>query len=649
MKFEEIDEQCANALRILSIDAITNAKSGHPGLPLGTASIVYTLWKEHLNFDCRNPNWFNRDRFVLSAGHGSALLYSLLHLFGFGLDLEELKRFRQLNSLTPGHPEYGHTIGVETTTGPLGQGFANAVGMAIAEKILEDKFNKPDIEIINHYTYVLCGEGDLMEGISYESASLAGHLKLNKLICLFDYNKITIEGSTDITFTEDIEKRFKSQNWNVIKVEDGYNMIEVDKAIKKAKKSKDKPTIIIVKTNIGYKSPKQDSNKVHGEPLSPEEVMKTRENLGWQYKETFYVPNEIREYFKKISDKKSKNFKKWVKKLEEYKIKYPQDYQKLENFLSMISDIKIEIDFEKEIATREASYKILNYIADKVEYLYGGSADLAPSTKTKIDLYPDRNFHFGIREHAMGGIINGISIHGGIRPFGSTFLVFLDYMKTPVRLASMMKISPIFIFTHDSIAVGEDGPTHEPVEHIMSLRLIPDLITIRPADAFETEKAWEYILKTKKVIALLLTRQKVPLLTNYREKIFNNFEKGAYFLIEENNPDRIIIATGSEVHIAIEVSKILSQKGLKISVISMPSYEIFSVQDENYKKQILKKGIPKIVIEAGRTQGWSDMLGEKVDVFGVDNFGKSAPEKDVYSFFGLTAEKISEKIIKVLK
>jgi len=303
MKFEEIDEQCANALRILSIDTITNAKSGHPGLPLGTASMVYTLWKEHLNFDCRNPNWFNRDRFVLSAGHGSALLYSLLHLFGFGLDLEELKRFRQLNSLTPGHPEYGHTIGVETTTGPLGQGFANAVGMAIAEKILEDKFNKPDIEIINHYTYVLCGEGDLMEGISYESASLAGHLKLNKLICLFDYNKITIEGSTDITFTEDIEKRFKSQNWNVIKVEDGYNMIEVDKAIKKAKKSKDKPTIIIVKTNIGYKSPKQDSNKVHGEPLSPEEVMKTRENLGWQYKETFYVPDEIREYFKKISDK----------------------------------------------------------------------------------------------------------------------------------------------------------------------------------------------------------------------------------------------------------------------------------------------------------------------------------------------------------
>lgn len=648
MKFNEKDKKCADALRCLSIDAITNANSGHPGLPLGAAAMAYVLWKEFLNFNPHKPDWLNRDRFILSAGHGSALLYSLLHLFGFDLEMSEMKRFRKLNSRTPGHPEYSHTPGVETTTGPLGQGLANAVGIAITEKIISEKFNKPDINVIDHYTYVLCGEGDLMEGISYEAASLAGNLKLNKLICLFDCNKVTIEGSTDITFTEDIEKRFKSQNWKVIKVEDGYSMEEIAKAITKAKKNRNNPSLIIVKTHIGYKSPKQDSSKVHGEPLSREEVLKTKENLGWEYTEPFFIPDEIIFEFDKIKQKKIKTYQRWLKKWEEYKNKYPDDFKRLENFLSQIADLNIQIDFNEDMATREASYKILNLIAEKNEYLYGGSADLAPSTKTQIDKYPERNFHFGIREHAMGAICNGIAIYGFIRPFCSTFLVFSDYMKPAIRLAAMMKLPVIFIFTHDSIAVGEDGPTHQPVEHIMSLRLIPGLTVIRPADAFETYKAWEYILKNKKPVALLLTRQKVPLLNVYKDIIFDNFEKGGYFLIEEEREDVVIIATGSEVSIALKVSEILKQSGIKTSVVSMPSFEIFQRQSEEYKKRILKEKSKKFVIEAGRGAGWSDLLGEKIKVFGVEDFGKSAPEKEVYSHFGITAENIAKEILNSL-
>jgi transketolase len=642
MKFTEIDYKSADALRILSIDMITNSNSGHPGLPLGTANIAYTLFKEHLNFDSKNPDWINRDRFILSAGHGSSLLYSLLHLFNFNLPLDELKKFRKLNSLTPGHPEYRHTPGVETTTGPLGQGFANAVGMAMAEQILADKFNKPEFKIIDHYTYVLCGEGDLMEGISYEAASLAGHLKLKKLICLFDFNKITIEGSTDLAFTEDISKRFKSQGWNALAVENAYDMSEIDKAIKKAKKS-DKPNLIILKTHIGYKSPKQDSNKVHGEPLNREEVLETRKNLGWEISEPFFIPEQIRENFEKISEKKHRYAGKWSKKFGEYEKLYPDEYSKLKSFLALSTDIKLNIDLNDSMATREASYKILNELADRIENLFGGSADLAPSTKTKIDKYPQRNFHFGIREHAMGAITNGLAIHGGIRPYCSTFLVFSDYMKTPIRLAAMMKIPSIFIFTHDSIAVGEDGPTHQPIEHIMSLRLIPDLITIRPADPIETKKAWEQIMAIKSPVCLLLTRQKLPILKEYKEIIENNFRFGAYQLIKYEKPDTQIIATGSEVHIAIETSIKLNKKGIKADVISMPSYEIFKNQDES-RKSILKKGIKKFVIEAGRTIGWSDLLGEEASSFGVDSFGKSAPEKDVYNYFELNSDKISDKI-----
>lgn len=648
MKVNERDYINANAIRVLAMDMITNSNSGHPGLPLGTADIAYTLFKEHLKFDPKNPSWVDRDRFVLSAGHGSALIYAILHLFNYGLSMDELKRFRKLNSLTPGHPEYGHTVGIETTTGPLGQGFANAVGMAMAEKILSEKFNKPGLSLIDHRTYVLCGEGDLMEGISYEAASLAGHMKLNKLICLFDSNDITIEGSTSITFTEDVEKRFKAQNWLTLKVENGYEQSQISKAISKAKKS-DKPVLIIIKTHIGYKSPKQDSNKVHGEPLSAEEVVKTKENLNWPSKIPFEIPQDIRKSFDEISQKKSNLFKKWEKIADAYKQAYPSQYDEFASSLDPLKEIKSKLKFDSAIATREASHKVLNEIAPLFPSLYGGSADLAPSTKTKIECCPERNFHFGIREHAMGSIINGIAVHGGIRPFCSTFLVFSDYMRAPIRLASMMKAPSIFIFTHDSIAVGEDGPTHQPIEHMMSLRLIPGLCDLRPADAIETKKAWEYICRTKEPVTLMLTRQKLPILSAYEKEIENNFDRGAYFLIENPNPDLLFIATGSEVHIAIEAANILAKKGIAAAVVSMPSVSLFLRQDEEYKGKILLPGVKKFVIEAGRTIGFSDILGEKCEVIGIDEFGKSAPEKDVYAFFSLTSQKIAHRAEESLK
>lgn len=648
MKEKEVDTINANAIRALAIDMITHANSGHPGLPLSAADIAYVLFKNHLRFDPRNPDWINRDRFILSAGHGSALLYSLLYFFGFGLEMDEIKRFRQLNSKTPGHPEYGHTCAVETTTGPLGQGFANAVGMAWAEKILSEKFNRPKLELIDHRTYVLCGEGDLMEGISYEAASLAGHLKLKKLICILDFNKITIEGSTEITFTEDVEKRFIAQRWNVLNVNNGYNQEEINKAIIKAQKS-DSPSLIIVKTHIGYKSPKQDSNKAHGEPLSWEDLVKTKENLGWQTKNLFEIPHEIMESFSAISLKKSSLFKKWEKIAYEYAKTYPELYKEFRLSLDCSKDINVDFKFDTPIATRDASHKILNSIAGIFPSLYGGSADLAPSTKTKIDALPERNFHFGVREHAMGAITNGMAIHGGIRPFCSTFLVFLDYMKTPVRLASMMKAPSIFIFTHDSIAVGEDGPTHQPVEHIMSLRLIPGITELRPADAIETKKAWEYICSTKQPVCLILTRQKVPLLFKYEKEIEENFSKGAYFLYRSDNPDILIVATGSEVHLALDAAEKLAAKSIAACVVSMPSYGLFSCQPQSYKEEILMPGVPKLAIEAGRTIGWSDLLGEKCEVMGVENFGKSAPEKHVYSYFGLTVDNITQKVIDMLK
>lgn len=648
-EINELDYKCADAIRILSIDSVTNAKSGHPGMPLGASTVVYTLFKYHLNFDPSDPRWFNRDRFILSSGHASAMLYSALHLFGYDISLEDLKNFRKIDSKTCGHPEYPHTPGVEVTTGPLGQGFAAACGMAWAKKYLASKFNKDDIKLIDNKIYVLCGEGDLMEGISYEAASFAGHHKLSDLIAVYDSNRVTIEGKADITFTEDVKKRFEASGWKVIEVDDGYSIEKINSALTEARKNNNSPTLVIVKTNIGYKSPKQDSNKVHGEPLSEEEVKETRKNLGWEYDEMFYVPDNIREHFRKISDYKKELRKKWDKLLEEYKEKYSSDYDKLNRYLSDKFEFEFDYELSEDMATRESSYRVLNYIADKVENLVGGSADLAPSTKTKFDNYPERNIHFGIREHAMAAVINGITLYGGLRAFGSTFLVFSDYLKPSLRLSAMMNLKSIYIFTHDSIGVGEDGPTHQPVEHIMSLRLIPNMIVIRPADSNEVVESWKLILKLNKTAALVLSRQNLPALSDYRDTIKKYFHYGAYNLVENENPDAILIATGSEVHIALKAAEKLSEKGIKVNVVSMPSCEIFRDCDKNYRKKILISSVPKFVIEAGRTYGWSDMLGEKVYTFGVDSFGYSGKGADVYKKFNLTPEHISSEIEKLLR
>lgn len=645
----EIDYKSADAVRILSIDAVTNAKSGHPGMPLGASTFVYALFRYHMRFDPSDPWWFNRDRFVLSSGHASAMLYSLLHLFGYDISLDDIRNFRKIDSKTCGHPEYPHTPGVEVTTGPLGQGFACACGMAWASKYLAGIFNKDDIKIIDNRIYVVCGEGDLMEGISYEAASFAGHNRLSNLTVIYDSNRVTIEGSADITFTEDLRKRFESCGWKVFEVDDGYDMVKINKAIEQAKNTEDYPSFIIVKTNIGYKSPKQDSNKVHGEPLTEQEIKQTRKNLGWEYDEMFYVPQYIRDHFRKITESKIIMRKKWDKILKDYRSKYPSDYEKLNKYINNSFEFDFDFNLDEKSATRNSSYKVLNYIADKVENIVGGSADLAPSTKTKFDKYPNRNIHFGVREHAMAAIVNGINLYGGLRAFCSTFLVFSDYMKPAMRLSAMMKLKSIYIFTHDSIGVGEDGPTHQPVEHIMSLRMIPDMIVIRPADSNEVVEAWRQILKLNKTVSLILSRQDLAALSQYSDRIKKYFHYGAYNLVEEEKPQAILIATGSEVHIALEVRERLVSKGIGVNVVSMPCFEIFKEADESYKKKILIPGIAKFVIEAGRTYGWSDIIGEKVWVFGVDSFGYSGKGEDVYKKFGLTSEQIAVEIEKIIK
>jgi len=644
---DNIDLKCADAIRILSIDMVTNAKSGHPGMPLGASTIVYTIFKNHLRFDPTQPIWINRDRFILSSGHASAMLYSTLHLFGYPLTIDDLKKFRTIDSKTPGHPEYNLELGIEFTTGPLGQGVASSCGIAWASLYMQKIFNKDDIKIFNNYVYVLCGDGDLMEGISYEAASFAGHNKLSNLIWIYDSNKTTIEGNTSITFTEDIKKRFEAMKWYVDVVDDGYDPKKISHAIDFAIKSSDMPKLIIVSTNIGYKSPKQDSNKVHGEPLSIDEIMETRKNLGWEWKEMFFIPDEIRKHFMQISTIKRKERLEWEDKLKEYQKKYPNDYTRLMKWLKNdFADIEINLDTDPNtlLATREASYKVLNYLADKVENLVGGSADLAPSTKTYFESYNSRNIHFGVREHAMAAITNGINVFGGLRAFCSTFLVFSDYLRPSLRLSALMNQNVIYIFTHDSIGVGEDGPTHQPVEHLMSLRLIPNLFVIRPADFYETLYAWDYIIKLKSPVALILSRQKLPILYKYKDTIKENFNNGGYPLINYENPDAIIFATGSEVHIALEVSEKLLNCGKKVNVFSIPCIEIFKKNIEKYNLPL----IPKFSIEAGITIGWKDICGFDVISFGVNEFGHSGKYKDVYKKFGLVADDISDKIKKYI-
>lgn len=648
------DNLCVNSIRTLAIDMIGKANSGHPGLPLGASPLAYTLWSRHLRFSPECPEWINRDRFVLSAGHGSAMLYAMLHLYGFGLTMDDLKNFRQLGSLTPGHPEYRHTKGVEMTTGPLGQGFATAVGMALAERILAQKVNKDGAEpLINHYTYTLAGDGCLMEGISYEAASIAGQMKLNKLICLYDSNGITIEGSTQIAFTENVKERFLAQNWNVIEVADGNDIEEIDAAISKAKQSQDKPTIIIAKTHIGFGSPKQDKAAVHGEPLKPEEILATKEKLGWPSKEPFFVPEEARNEFAAQIAKGNKYCEEWKKLQEKYANEYPENAEMAKKlFSNEIPEGLFNPEdsfFEKPVATREASGKAINLIAKAMPGLAGGAADLGPSTKTDITVEPGRTLHYGIREHAMGALINGMAVHGGLIPYGATFMVFSDYVRPALRLAAMMQIPSIFVFTHDSIGVGEDGPTHQPIEHLMSMRLIPGLTVLRPADAWETLYAWEAAVRNGKPVCLALSRQKLPLLTQYRSKIAEGLKKGAYILYQSEIPVKVELAgTGSEVHILFEAAKILEEKGIGVKIISVPSFELFNEQTEEYRKSVFSDNLPKVSAEAGRTIGWKDFFGSNSASVGIDRYGASGPASKVYAELGVTAENVVKKAMELL-
>jgi transketolase len=633
---------------------VGKADSGHPGLPLGAAPLAYSIWAGHLKFSPSDPAWFDRDRFILSAGHGSSLLYSILHMYGYGLTMDDLKNFRQLDSLTPGHPEYGHTKGVEMTTGPLGQGFASAVGLALAEKLMAEKLNTPEHRLVDHHTYVLCGDGDLMEGVSYEAASLAGTWKLGKLICLYDSNDITIEGSTNIAFTEDVKKRFLAQDWQVIEVEDGNDLDALDSAIKKAKREEEKPSLVIVKTHIGYGSPKQGKSSVHGEPLKPEEIKATKTVLGCSPDEAFCVPEPAKARFAEHAAAGERDRKRWLKLWKNYSEANPQKAELAKAMLGreVPEDLFKTEDsfFDKPLATREASGKVINLMAERLPGLTGGAADLGPSTKTDFTKEPARTLHFGIREHVMGSILNGLALHGGLIPFGATFLVFSDYMRPAIRLAALMQVPSIFVFTHDSIGVGEDGPTHQPVEHLMSLRLIPGLVVLRPADAWETLHAWEAAVKLKRPVCLALSRQKLPLYTQYREKIAEGVKRGAYLLRGPSTvPSIELVATGSEVSLAFEAAALLEKQGIAARIVSAPSLELFREQDQAYRDSVLIPGLPKLCIEAGRTTGWADFAGPDSHAVGIDTFGKSAPAAKAYAALGLSAEKVAEAAKAMVK
>ncbi|MCX6800466.1 MAG: transketolase [Candidatus Falkowbacteria bacterium] len=653
-----LDNLCVNTLRMLSVDMVERAKSGHPGLPMGAAPMAYVLWTQFLRHNPVSPQWINRDRFVMSAGHGSALLYSLLHLTGYKIKLDDLKNFRQWGSITPGHPEYGLTPGVELTTGPLGQGFATGIGMALGERVLAERFNQKKQKIIGYNIFGIVSDGDLMEGISNEAASIAGNLKLNKIIYLYDSNSISIEGTTSLTYSEDVEKKYKALGWNILIVKDGNDLASIKNTITQAKKS-DRPNLIIVKTVIGYGSPnKQDTNKAHGEPLGIEERKLTREFFNWPDKD-FYLPEKALNKFRLAIESGKDLEKKWQKDFVNYKKDYPVLAQELNQAIEgeLPKDWNKNLpEFSEALSTRSASGKVINALAKNIPLFIGGSADLAPSTKTYIDnggdIGPDnyqaRNIHFGVREHAMGATVNGLSLTPGIIPFGATFLVFSDYMRPSLRVAAIARYKSIFIFTHDSIAVGEDGPTHEPVEQIMSLRMVPNLTVIRPADANETRWAWECAVKNELgPTALVLSRQELPLIDQTKYAKASNLKYGAYTINPEiKKPDLILIATGSEVGLAISVAEILNHK--KIRIVSMPSWEIFEAQKESYKQEVFPPNITKrISIEAGVSLGWQKYIGNNGIIIGVDRFGVSAKGEMNMQKFGFNQKNIIDKINKL--
>ena len=655
--FNKNDEKAISAIRALSIAQIEEANSGHPGLPMGAAPMAYVLWNKFLKTNPKNSNWFDRDRFVLSAGHGSAMLYAMLHLGGFDVSLDDLKDFRQLKAKTAGHPERGHIDGVEVTTGPLGQGIAQAVGLAMAEKHLAAQYNKEDAQVIDHYTYALCGDGDLMEGISYEAMSLAGHLNLSKLIVLYDSNDICLDGATNTTFSEDMEKRAKALNWNYLRVENGTDLDEIYKAIMHAKGNWHGPTLIEIKTVIGFGSTNQGTNKVHGAPIGAEEFKKAKEIYEWA-EDDFTVPEDVYETFSDgIIRKGSEENQKWDELLEFYKENYKEDYDNLmdgikrelpENFIDEVKKYSAE---DKDLASRASSGEIIQDLARINPNFWGGSADLFSSNKTDIkntvaftDRTPEgRNVWYGVREFAMAAIGNGIIAHGGTWHHVSTFFVFTDYLKPAIRLSALSKLPLTYVMTHDSVAVGEDGPTHQPIDQLAMIRAIPDAIMLRPADANETRLAWKIALESKeKPVVMALSRQN---LTNLAEtESIDSIDKGAYVISDSENPDLILIATGSEVSLALETKEILEKDGKNIRVVSMPSMELFRDQDESYKDQVLPKDTPKVSIEMATTFGWAEWTGSVGLNIGIDRFGISGKGDDVRKEFGFTPESIAETI-----
>ncbi|WP_103019252.1 transketolase [Salinibacter altiplanensis] len=674
MASSSVHETCVNTLRFLAADAVEEAGSGHPGMPLGAAPMAYVLWDRFLKHNPNSPDWPNRDRFVLSAGHGSALLYALLHLYGYDLPREALKNFRQLHSKTPGHPEYGHTPGVETTSGPLGQGFANGVGMALAERYLADTFNTDAHPLVDHYTYGIVSDGDLMEGLSAEAGALAGHLGLGKLIYLYDQNCISIEGETDLAFTERVASRFDAQGWHVQHVENGNDLGDIEVAIEAAQEATERPSLICVRTHIGYGSPQQDTADVHGSPLGEEDLAATKERLDWPTEPRFHVPEDAYEHCRRTLRTGPEQQAAWEETVDAYREAHP-DACRL--FLrAMDGEVpEYEADhvptFQPEdgpIATRNASGETLQELAANICTLVGGSADLAPSNKTHLEGYgtfqadrtgrsPEttssfqsgRNIHFGVREHGMGAVTNGIALHGGLLPFDATFFAFSDYMRPALRLSALMGLHRVTVFTHDSIALGEDGPTHQPVEHLMAMRAIPGYTVLRPADANETAAAWRFAVEHDGPVGLVLTRQDLPILGPHRIPD-DAIERGAYVLEDpDRTPDVILVATGSEVHLARNAAAALSDESVATRVVSMPSMERFEEQSKSYRHDVLPPDAPTVAVEAGVTRGWHHLVGDDGAVLGLDRFGLSGPGEEVYEELGFTVDRVTDAVHDVLE
>ncbi|WP_417473205.1 transketolase [Luteimonas mephitis] len=670
---DTLDQRCIDTLRFLSVDMVQKADSGHPGLPLGAAPMAYVLWQHFLKHNPANPSWPDRDRFVLSAGHGSALLYSLLHVTGYDLSLDDIKQFRQWGSKAPGHPERGHTPGVEVTTGPLGQGLANAVGMAMAEAQLAARYNRPGHAVVDHHTWVIASDGDLMEGVASEAASLAGHLQLRKLNVLYDDNSVTLAAGTDITFTEDRAARFAAYGWHVQTVDDGNDVAAIEQALQRARDETTKPSLVLVHTHIGYGSPEQDSYKAHGSPLGEKDVAATKRKLGWPEQPPFLLPDDALARFRTALDRGKRDEADWQQRFDAYAKAFPDEASELRGSLEARlppgwdGDIPVFPADAKGMATREAGGKVLSAIAPKLPALTGGSADLDPSTYTAVKglgdfdpratpgedqqgstgggwSYAGRNLHFGVREHAMGAICNGMAAHGGIIPYGATFLIFSDYMRPPMRLAALMRLRVVHVFTHDSIALGEDGPTHQPVEQLAGLRSVPELLVIRPADANETAVAWRVALEAKdRPVALALSRQKVPTLDRGRYAPADGLRKGAYVLLDagDGEPEVVLIGTGAETGLVLSAAEKLQEQGIAARAVSMPCWALFDGQPPEYRDAVLPPGVPaRLAVEAGSPQGWHRYVGDGGDVLGVDRFGASAPGGEMLERFGFTVDNV---------